>query len=123
MLRPHSAILMYPGICSDASLVCDLDVARERCGICHYDLAAELAIVSNVRLRHEQIAVADTCHAAAALSAAMYSYKLSDLIAFSDLGACRLATIFQVLRSESDRNEWKYMRAVAHRGFAVDDHV
>jgi hypothetical protein len=111
---------MYARVRTHACPVGDLDMACQGRGICHYDIAAELAIVRDVRLRHKQIVVTDASHAAAARRPAMYRHKFADLVSLAYLDRCRLALVFEVLRRKSYRHERKYPRFAADRGSAVN---
>ena len=90
----NAAKLMNTRIRAHACFVCDLDVAGECGGVCHDYLAAELAIVGDVGLCHQQIAVADPRHPAAARRAAMDGNEFANMIAFADLGPGRFAGVF-----------------------------
>ena len=116
-----AAELMDPGICPDTRPIRDLDVARERCSVSHDYLAAQLAIVRYVSLGHQQIAVANPGHSAATLGPPMDGDEFSDVIFLTYLCASWFARVFQILRSEADRDEWEYVRFIADRCSSIDD--
>src|SRR6478672_10267726 len=80
-LVADTAKLVHTRISSDTRFIGDLYMAGESCGVCHDDLAAELAIVCDVGLCHQQIFIADPRHSAAARRAAMDGYKFANMIA------------------------------------------
>src|SRR5687768_4923819 len=110
---------MHAGIGSDICTVGDLDMAGQRCGVGHDDLVSELAIVRDVSLSHKQIFVTYTGHATAARGAAMDRNEFANMILFPNLGAGRLATVFQVLWCKADGYERKDPRIVADLSIAI----
>jgi hypothetical protein len=74
-------------------------------------------------LRHNQAIVASPGHTTAAFRAAMNGDKLPDPVAPPDVGFGLLAFVFQILRSQANRDEGKDVRFVADESFAVNDRV
>ena len=117
--KPDPAKLMHARVSADARTVGDLNVPGKRRRVCHDDIASELAVVSDVGLRHEEIVAADAGDAAAAGGAAMDSYKLANVVSLADLNCRRFTAVLEVLRCMADRDEWEYVRAAADRRTAV----
>ena len=84
-------------------------------------VAADMAVVRDVHVVHEQVAVADRRPAAAAGRAAMDGDELAEDVALADLEPRRLAFVLQVLRRQPDRGERIDLGLVADRRVAVDD--
>jgi hypothetical protein len=80
-----------------------------------------MAVVRHVRVRHEQIAIADRRHAAAARRAAMNRDELAEHVVSADDELGRLALELQILRRQADRRERIDLRVVADRRPPVDD--
>jgi len=66
-------------------------------------VAADVAVVRHVRVRHEQVAVANRRRAAAAGGAAVDGDELADLISPPDFGLGGFALVLQILRRHADR--------------------
>src|SRR5258707_12094786 len=110
-------------------------MAAERGAIRHHDLVAEIAVVSDVRIRHQQIVVADAGHPLVVGGAAIHRDGFAKYVAVADFEARRLALVFLVLRRVAQGSELKYLivsadprRTVDHRvrsdpGAGADDHV
>ena len=118
-----TAELVNARIRADIGAVVNLDVTGERRGVCHYNLVSQKAIVRDVRLRHQQISVADLGQTAAALRAAMNGDEFADVISIADFNACRFAAVFQILRRKSDGNERENFIVIADLRIAVNDDV
>ena len=85
---------MDAGISTDVCAVGDLDMTGKCGGVGHYDFAADLAIVCDMRLCHKKIVIANLRQTAAARRPAMDRHKFADMISFSYLGRRRFALIF-----------------------------
>jgi len=94
-------------------------VPGERCGVCHNDIASDLAIVSDVGLRHEEIVAADAGDAAAAGGAAMDGDEFANVVSLADLNRRRFTAVLKVLRCMADRDEGEYVRAAADLRTAI----
>jgi hypothetical protein len=85
------------------------------------DVAAELAVMRNVRHRHQQTIRSDPCDATAGHCAAMDGAVLAHLRAWADLAACRLTPVFQILRWQPDAAKGVENRASTDPRVPVDD--
>jgi hypothetical protein len=119
-LKADPAKLMHARISTDACPISDLDMSGERRRICHDYFVSKQAVVRNVCLCHQQIIIADPGCPAAAGRAAVDRHEFANMISFSDLGPGRFAGVFQVLRSEADRNERVNVRSVADLCISFD---
>ena len=81
----------------------------------------DVAVVRDVHVRHEDVAVADLGDAAAAARAAIDRHELAEDVAPADRQPRRLALELQVLRDEADRGEREDLGFVADVGPPVDD--
>jgi hypothetical protein len=79
--------------------------------------------MGNMGLGHQKAVAADASSSAAAGGSAMYRDKFAYMISVTDLDRRRLSAVFQVLRSQPDRHEGKYMIIVTDSGISVDHGV
>jgi len=103
--------LVHAGIRADVRAILDYDVTRERGRVCHDDAIADQAIVRNVGLGHDQTIVADPREHSAPGGATMNRDELADVVALANNRLRGLAFVFQILRRETDGDEWKDVRA------------
>ena len=96
-------------------------MTRERRGIRHYHFASDLAVVRDVSLRHQEIAITDPRHSATARCPTMDRHELADLVPLANYCRSFFTRVFEVLRSEADRSERKDMSIVADGRVTVDD--
>jgi hypothetical protein len=73
-----------------------------------------------MRIRHEQLTVADHGFAAATGSATMNGTVLAEAITVPDLEDRVLTNELQILRIESDACKWEYSIVLAKRSWALD---
>ena len=111
---------MHAGVGADRREVIDLDVPTERRAGPEDRLAADVAVVGDVHVRHEEIAIADRRAAAATGGASMNRHELAKDVAPADVERGRLALVLQVLRRQADRGKGIELRAVADRRMAID---
>ena len=97
------------------------DVTGKRSAVCEYDVIAYVAIVRDVRLRHEEIIGADLSNIAAAFGPAMQSRELTKRVALARAQPAPLAAILQIMRHLSSRYEWEKDRAAPEFRRAFDD--
>src|SRR5207237_293460 len=112
-LAADATELVDAGIRADVCAVCDEDVAGERGGVGHNHAVADQTIMRDVRLRHDEAVVACACERAAARSAAVNGDELAYAVAATQARLGRLASVFQILRSETDGDEREDVRLVA----------
>ena len=103
--------------------IANLDVTAERRAIRHHNLIAQLTIVRDMRIRHQQIVVADARHALIVRRAAIHCDGFTKHIAVADLEAGRLAVVFLVLRRIPQRGKLEYLVVGADARRAVDHGV
>src|SRR5437867_7292031 len=90
------------------------DMARERRRVRHNYIVADQAIVSDVCLRHQETVVTDPRHSAATLCAAMDRHEFANASAASDLCLSFFSGELQILRRQTDRDEWINMSFIAN---------
>src|SRR5258708_10272152 len=90
---------------ADTGPVFDGDVSTESCGVGHDDVAADLAIVCDVSVGHDQVVIADLGEAPALYGAAIDGDELTNLVVVADFQAGRLAGVGQILWRQADRRE------------------
>ena len=134
-VRAHLGVLVHRRQAAHGHPIADLHVTAQRRAIRHHDLIAQLTIVRDMRIRHQQIVVADARHALVVGGAAIHGDGFAKHIAVADLEARRLAVVFLVLRRIAQRGELEYLvvgadarRAVDHRmraypGAGADDDI
>ncbi len=105
------------------STIAAATTSGKRRTICHNHFIADMTIMRDVRLRHNQTIVANLREHSAALRAAMNSDKFAYRTAPPDACFGRLAAVFQVLRCKADRNERIDMRVVANMRATINDAV
>src|SRR5688572_8675688 len=120
-VRTDLAELVDRGVAGQDHPVAELHVAGECRAVRHDALAADDAVVRDVRVRHEQAVVTDRGHAAAARRAAVDRAELPEHVAVADLEPRRLTGVLAVLRGVADRGELEYARVAAERGRPLDD--
>jgi hypothetical protein len=103
--------------------IADLDVTAEGSAVGEHGVGADDAVVRHVRVRHEQVVVADERHALVAGGAAVDGAALAEHVAVADREQRRFAAVFLVLRRIADRGELEHAVVGAQGGRAVDDRV
>src|SRR5262249_5325432 len=120
-VAPYSTKLVHTGSGADVREILDRDVPAQRGHVSENRVVADLAVVRDVDVRHEHVAIADRRHAAAALRAAVDGDELTEDGARAEDEARFLAAKLEVLRRLPDGGERKNARLVANRRPAVDD--
>ena len=87
----------------------------------HDDMVADLAVMRDVSAHHEQAAVANAGHHAAAFGAGIHRHVFADRVMAADHETRFLAAVFQILGLEADRGEGEDARLFADRCAPVDD--
>src|ERR1700737_3705251 len=77
----------------------------ERSRVRHNDVTANLAIVRNVGIGHDQVVVADPGASPALHRAAVDGDKLADYVMVADLQPCRFTRVGDVLRRQANRSK------------------
>src|SRR5205814_8835363 len=104
-------------------VVLDVDVASERDGVGENASVRDLHIVGDVAVRHQQAAVADAGHPAAAGRADVHRREFADLIRVADHQPRCLSSVFEVLWNGADGGELEDDVPLADRGVALDHGV
>src|SRR6267143_640966 len=115
--------LVDGGETAEDHVVLDVDVARERDGVGENASVRDLRVVRDVAVRHQQAAVADAGHPAAAGRADVHRRELADLIRVADHQPRCLSRVFEVLRNRADGGELEDDVAFADGGVALDHGV
>jgi len=87
---------------ADYRPVLNCDVPSNSSCVRQHAVAANLNIVGDMQLHHQQVFIADGGDHAPALSSAVDGHEFANFVAVSDAGAGALAAIFQILGRESD---------------------
>src|SRR5947208_919256 len=85
------AELVHPGKRFDHREVAHGDMARQRRSIAHDYAAADLGIVRDMDVGHQQVVISDAGHQTAAFRAAMYGDEFADLVTAADASLRHLA--------------------------------
>src|SRR5258708_27819510 len=99
----NAAELVHRAEGSHIRIIIDNHVPGKRGAIRENGVAADNAIVSDVRIRHEQIVAADPRNAASLLGTAADRGKFSKPVFITNLKFRGLAAEFQILRIPADR--------------------
>src|SRR6185369_3851406 len=94
---PDSAELMHARISADRRVVFDKHVTGERRSVAEDDIAADVAIVRNMRMSHEQVVRANLGQASATVSSAVQRREFAKRIALARDKTRWLAGILEVL--------------------------
>ena len=86
-------------------------------------MAADLRIVADVDVRHDEAARADDGFSAAACSSARDGHVLTDGVFVADGETGGFAGVLQVLRSDPEAGEGEDLVAGTERRMAVQHHV
>src|ERR1700722_7355053 len=103
--------------------VADLNMTRERGAVGKHGFATDLTVVGNVRVRHEQVVVADAGDALVVGRAAIHGAVLAKHVAVAYLESGRLALVFLVLRGIAEGGELENVVVGGDRGRGVDDNM
>src|SRR5437867_11382765 len=106
-----AAKLVNAAVSADHGVIADGDVTGERGRVGEDVMRADMTIVRDVRLRHNQIVMAKRGQAAAASGAAMQGDEFTNRVALTNDQACALARVLEVLRRLADARERKNTRA------------
>ncbi len=115
--------LMHGGETAKRHPVADLYVTAERGTVREHGVVANDAIVRHVRIRHEQVVVADAGHALIVRRAAIDGAVLAKDVPVADLEPRRLPLVLLVLGRIADRGELKEVVVRADASGTVDDDV
>ncbi len=105
---------------ADIDEIPDLAMTAEGRVIDEDHIVADDTVVANMRIRHEESALAHARLAAALDGADVHGHAFANDAALADLERRRLAAVADILRRRSERREWKYRTAAAERGVAGD---
>src|SRR5262249_10465472 len=119
----YATKLMYTRIGTDVRAIRKLDMARESCSVRHNHTVTQEAIMSYVGLRHNQTIIPDAGEHPTAFGPAMNGDELANPIPLATLCPGGLAFVFQILRSEANRDEREYVCSFADISVAIDHAV
>src|SRR2546425_2108428 len=88
-----------------------------------HNVVANQAVMSHVRIDHEKVLVADTCHHPAAAGPRVERGELANDVVVADGEDTVLALVLLVLRDGADTGELKNAVLTADRGATLDDRV
>src|SRR6185437_4533079 len=113
-------VLMHGGKAAQRHPIADLHMAGQGGAVGEDGLVADLTIVRNVRIRHEQIVTANPGDTFVLRSAAIDGAALAKHIAITNLQTRGLALVLLVLRGIPDGGELEYVIVRANDGRPVD---
>lgn len=108
---------------ADGGVIVHGDVPGERRAIHENRVAADLAIVADVRVGHDEIVIAETRDAAAFHGAAIHRGEFAKCVAVSDFERDALACKRQILRIAANDRKWIQAIILAEARRAFDDGV
>src|SRR5450432_2174701 len=79
--------------------------------------------MSHMRIRHQQIVIADVRHAPVVAGAAIHRDAFAEYVAVADFQARRFTVVFLILRRVAQRGKLEYLVAGPDSRRTVDDHV
>ena len=122
-MRADPTELMHGGERTEGDAVFHFDVAGKRRSIGHDVIAANLAIMGDVYVRHDPVSVAYAGHHPAALRPAIECAVLADDVAIPDLQSRWLTAVLLVLRRTAEGVERMDPIAFTNPGRSFDDDV
>src|SRR5882672_4012789 len=99
------------------------DMASQGCGVGQNHVIADIAIVRDMGVSHDQRVAADAGQSAAFDGTAVDSDELANLVVITDFQARRLAGVSQILGRHPDRAEGKEAVVRADFGWPFDGYV
>ena len=120
-MAADAAELVNAGVRADRGVIIDADMAAERGAIAEDGVTAQVTVVGDVHVRHEQVAVPDRGLATATRGATIDRDELAERVALADDEPRPLALVLQILRRQADRGHREDHRLVPDRGLTVDD--
>jgi hypothetical protein len=122
-VRADAAELMDAGVRAHHHPVVDMDVTRELRVVRERGAVPHDAVVRDVRIGEEQIAVADSRVAAVLRGAGIDRHELAEDVVVADRRGGGLAGVFAVLRDVADRRELEQPVALADTRASGQHHV
>src|SRR3990172_10525893 len=107
----------------DDGIVFDGHMSCEGCRIRHDDVAAEFAVMGDVRVGHEKVVVTDDGHTVAAQRGPVHGRVLPDGIPVPDDDARLFVQVLGILRREPDAREGVYRTFFPDLGLPFNDHM
>jgi hypothetical protein len=108
---------------SDGCPVFYRDMSAQRGPVCHDDVAADLTIMGDVGVGHDEVVVADASARSTLDGAAVDGDKLANHVVIANFESRRLAGVGNILRRQSDGGEREEVVVVANFRGAFDHHV
>src|SRR5262245_40554087 len=108
---------------TEKSEVADLDVAADRGGLGHDDVVADVAIMRDVAIAHDQAVIADRGDRPAAHGAAMQRCVFTNDVVVADDELGWLALVGEILRGAAEADERKDGVVLAEFSVALDEDV
>ena len=108
---------------ADPGIVLDDAVPGQLSSICENHVIADQAVVTDVRVSHDQIVAAEASDAAAFDRAAMHGAELAKLVFIAHLEPYPLARVCEILRIAADDRKREEMILAAERGRAAHNRV
>jgi hypothetical protein len=104
-MSPYTTELVHTRKRANRGVIVDRDVTRKRGRIRHDDVISQSAVMSDVRVCHYEVVVADSRTAATAFRTPMDIHILSKDVVVADREERLFTLILQVLRRQTDRAE------------------
>ncbi len=98
-------------------------VAAQRGRIRHDDVVADLAVMRDVGVSHDEVVIAESGATTPFRCSPIDGNELSNLVVIADFKASGFTRVANILRSQTDRSELVEAVVRADFGFAFDHHV
>jgi hypothetical protein len=115
--------LVDPGEPTNDDAITDDHVPGQRRTVGEYAPITNQGVVTDVRVCHEQILIADPGYHPAATRSWLKSHALPDDVAITDDQLARLTSVLQVLRNCTNRRELKERISIADRSMPLNHNM
>jgi hypothetical protein len=122
-VRTHAAELMHARESSDGCVIFNDDMTCQSCCVGQDDIISNLAVMSDVNVRHQKIVIADSGVSAATLRTSMNVDVFTKDIVITDREKRFFTLEFQVLWLQTDRSERKEVVVLTNYGRPLNDDV
>jgi hypothetical protein len=119
----NAAELMNARDTTNHGAVVDLHMTRQLNRIGKNVVVTDQAVVSNMRVRHKQIVIADDCLSAALNSSGLQCCTLTNFIPMTNGQSRRLAFVLQILRDSPDARKWEDFVFLANRRVTIKNNM
>jgi hypothetical protein len=101
-------------------MIFNRDVAGESCPVGHYDVIADMAVVGDMAIGHEQIAVPNCSFTITCDGPRVYGCEFTDYISVAYLEEGFFTFVFQILRNRANRRQMENLVVFPDFGPTLD---